>query len=196
MRLLPADPILIYISQNEMGAATLEEITALRQEFGLDKPLVLQYADWISGVVRGDLGRSIFKDEPVVGSIARRLPITIHLGSLAFLMSFIFGITAGVLSAIRRGRPQDTTVTVFANLGITAPIFWVGILMLGSLTPLICFGFSHPIAIGIGAILVIAVGVLMRNMVVYSGADRTWLPGEEKYRARLPKGDEPFMKAW
>lgn len=80
--------------------------------------------------------------------------------------------------------------------GKYALYFWVGILLLGSLTPLICFGFSNPITIGIGAILVIAGGVLMRNMVVYSGADRTWLPGEEKYRAKLPKGDEPFLNAW
>jgi peptide/nickel transport system permease protein len=130
MNLLPGDPIRIYFSSSALGRATPEQIALWRHEFGLDRPLIVQYVDWVSHVFRGDLGDSIMKGEKVSTLIARRLPITIYLGLPAFLMSLIFGITAGVLSAIKRGRPLDTGVTVFANLGICAPIFWVGIVMI------------------------------------------------------------------
>ena len=130
MRFLPGDPILIYIDLNQIEVSTPEHIEALRHEFGLDKPLMVQYFDWMSCAIRGDLGMSIFKDEPVMNLIARRLPITFHLGALAFFISVVVGITAGVISAVRRATSVDTGVTLLANLGITAPIFWVGIMMI------------------------------------------------------------------
>ena len=130
MRLLPGDPLMLYIAEHQLTLLPPEDIEALRVQFGLDKSLPLQYVDWVAGIFRGDLGTSIFFREKVADLIARRLPVTAYLGSLAFILSTIVGILAGVISAVRRGRPLDTGVTTAANLGITLPSFWLGILMI------------------------------------------------------------------
>ena len=131
MRLLPGDPILLYVSQDEYSRMTSEEeIAALRHQFGLDKSMPMQYVDWISGVVRGDLGDSIFWGTTVREEIARALPVTFHLGIITFILAQFIGIPAGVICAVRRGKWSDTVLTVFANIGITAPVFWVGILLI------------------------------------------------------------------
>ena len=147
-RLLPGDPILMYITSDSLEEATQEQIDALRKEFGLDKPMAEQYVVWIAGVVRGDLGRSITYRDSVSEEVARRLPITFHLGSIAFLISIIVGIPLGVVSAIRRGTWLDSTATTLANAGITVPIFWLGILMIYvfslELGWLPVFGYTSP----------------------------------------------------
>lgn len=130
MRLLPGDPIVMIISQSDQTEFTEEQLTALRHEFGLDKSLVLQYFDWIGGVFRGDLGTSIMQRIPVTEEITRRIPITLHIGLTAYIFGLIFGVPSGVLCAIRRGRPTDTIVTSLANLGITVPAFWLGVMMI------------------------------------------------------------------
>jgi len=84
----------------------------------------------MSGIVRGDLGNSIFWGTTVVEEIARALPKTLHLGLIAFVLSLIIGIPMGVIAAVRRGKWIDAVVTVLANVGITAPIFWLGILLI------------------------------------------------------------------
>ncbi|MBW1767963.1 MAG: ABC transporter permease [Deltaproteobacteria bacterium] len=131
MHFLPGDPILMYIAQDEYAEASItpEKIEELRHQFGLDRPIPVQYLDWIFGVIRGDLGVSILKETTVVYEIKRALPKTIQVGLSAFILSIIFGIPAGIISAVRRGKWLDTVVTTLANLGITAPIFWVGILL-------------------------------------------------------------------
>lgn len=131
MRLLPGDPVLLYVSQDEYTRMTsVEEIEALRHEFGLDKPLLLQYVYWIGGVTRGDLGKSIFMGTTVGSEIARALPISIHLGLVTWFISHVIGPVAGTICAVRRGKWSDTVITVLANIGICAPIFWVGILLI------------------------------------------------------------------
>jgi len=130
MRLLPGDPILMLITADDLAEASVEQIEALRHEFGLDKPMIVQYVGWLSGAVRGDLGISIIHRGDVTSEILGRLPITLHLGLLAFIISIIIGIPMGVVSAVRRGGWLDTGVTLLANLGITVPIFWLGILMI------------------------------------------------------------------
>jgi peptide/nickel transport system permease protein len=148
MRLLPGDPILMYLTMRDVEGSTQEQIDALRKEFGLDKPWVVQYAEWISGVVRGDLGKSILHRGSVTTEIIRRIPITLHLGALAFLISILLGIPAGIISAIKRGKWLDTVVTLLANLGITVPIFWLGILLIYFfslyLRVLPVFGYTSP----------------------------------------------------
>jgi peptide/nickel transport system permease protein len=130
MRLLPGDPILIYVTQDNLESSTQEQIDLLRNEFGLDKPIPVQYVEWISGVVRGDLGKSILHRDSVSAEIVRRLPITFHLGLMAFVIAILIGIPAGIISATRRGQWLDTAVTTLANIGITVPIFWLGILFI------------------------------------------------------------------
>ena len=130
IRLLPGDPILLYLSQEERETLTAERVKAMRHEFGLDKPLLMQYIDWVSGLFRGDFGTSLFYREDVSKLLIERLPVTLYLGLIAFLMSAVLGISAGMLSALRRGRFLDGLVTMIANTGIGVPIFWLGILMI------------------------------------------------------------------
>jgi len=129
MRILPGDPIYMIMTSGEMTNATLQEIDAVRHEFGLDKPLFVQYIDWLGGLVYGELGTSIVQREPVVKEIFRRIPITLNLSLVALFISIIIGIPAGVICAVRRGKWIDTLVTVLANIGITVPVFWLGVML-------------------------------------------------------------------
>ncbi len=130
IRLLPGDPILLYLSSQQMENLTPEELEETRAEFGLDKPLPVQYVDWIGDLFHGDLGTSLYYHEDVSKLLAWRAPITFHLGLLAWIFSHILGFIAGALSALRRGRWIDTVMTLLANLGITIPVFWLGILLI------------------------------------------------------------------
>jgi len=130
MRLLPGDPILMWMTQDELQEFTDEQIELLRQEYGLDRPLFVQYFDWLGGVFQGDLGLSMRYNESVTSEVLRRIPITLHLGLLAFVLGFVIGVPVGVVSAVRRGTWIDTIVTVLANIGITVPVFWLGLLLI------------------------------------------------------------------
>ncbi len=130
IRLLPGDPILIYLSSQDLQTLTIEQIEVAKAQFGLDKPLVMQYFNWIGDLLRGDLGMSIFYYQKVSGLIRERLPVTLILGVIAFIFSHIIGVIAGTISALRRGKWIDTIVTVIANIGITVPSFWMGILLI------------------------------------------------------------------
>lgn len=131
MRLLPGDPILLFVSQDEYTRTTSQEdIDALRKKFGLDKSLPMQYFDWIGGVLKGDFGESIFFGTTVMEEIGSALPVTFNIGIITFILANLIGIPAGVICAVRRGKWSDTLLTVFANLGITVPIFWLGILLI------------------------------------------------------------------
>jgi len=130
MRLLPGDPVLMYMSASSVQEVTEEQLNMVRHLYGLDKTLPQQYIDWIFGVFRGDLGTSILNKSPVLDEIIRRLPITLHIGILAFVIATIIGIPAGVLCAVRRGGWLDTLVTTLANMGITVPVFWLGIILI------------------------------------------------------------------
>ena len=130
MNLLPGDPILIFMSSGELKNTSLQEIEVLRHEFGLDRPLLVQYFDWLGGVIYGDFGISIIQREPVMKEITRRLPITLLLSSISLVISTIVGIPAGVVCAVRRGKWIDTIVTIIANAGITIPVFWLGIMLI------------------------------------------------------------------
>jgi peptide/nickel transport system permease protein len=130
IRMLPGDPVVIYMTQQQMSNATPEQIAAVRHKFGLDRPAYIQYITWVSGLLHGDLGESIAKRQPVTNILRNAVPISLHLGVLAFIISNIIAIPAGVICAARRGKWMDTYLTVLANIGITAPIFWVGILLI------------------------------------------------------------------
>jgi peptide/nickel transport system permease protein len=133
MRILPGDPLMIYITQQDISLITPETEAQLRKEFGLDKSLVIQYVDWISGIFHGDMGKSIHYRESVSTLMAQRIPVTLHLGLLAFVISSFLGILAGLVAALRRGSALDNIVTSLANFGISAPNFWLGIMLIYAL---------------------------------------------------------------
>jgi peptide/nickel transport system permease protein len=130
VRLLPGDPLLMLVSSTETEEFTMEQLEALRAQFGLNKPIIVQYFEWAGDIFRGDLGRSIVSKLPVHEEILRRIPITLHIGSLSFIISIILGIPAGIICAVKRSTWIDNVVTTLANLGITVPNFWLGVLMI------------------------------------------------------------------
>lgn len=130
MRLLPGDPIYMIITSSQIGNISKEDIEAARHEFGLDKPIIVQYFDWIAGVAHGDFGSSIVQRVSVKSIIMITVPVTLNLSLPAFIISLIIGIPAGVICAIRRGKWIDTVVTLAANAGVTIPVFWLGIILI------------------------------------------------------------------
>lgn len=130
MRMLPGDPIRMVITSTESQSYTEAEIQLLRHQYGLDKPLLMQYFDWAGNLFRGDLGTSILNRSPVSEEILRRLPITFHLGILSFIIGIVFGVPVGIVSAIRRGSWLDQLIISLSNLGITIPHFLLGLLLM------------------------------------------------------------------
>jgi peptide/nickel transport system permease protein len=130
MRFMPGDPILIYLSREQYQSLSQEQIELTRHQFGLDKAIPLQYVDWLNGLVHGNLGTSLVDRKPVTKDLIDKLPVTLYLGIIAFIVGNTLGILAGLLCAIRRGKTTDLMVTLFANFGITVPSFWLAIIMI------------------------------------------------------------------
>ncbi|WP_323013820.1 ABC transporter permease [Devosia sp.] len=130
VRILPGDPIYLIVQESNVAGASPEQLAQLRHEHGLDRHLIVQYFDWIGGVLRGDLGVSIFGKQPVADEVLRRLPITLELGLWSVLVSAAIGIPMGVISATRRGSWIDNAVILLSNIGITIPVFWFGLLLM------------------------------------------------------------------
>jgi peptide/nickel transport system permease protein len=122
--LIPGDPVLVMLGPD----ARKEAIFALRAQLGLDKPMIVQFGNWLFKVLRGDFGQSIIYHENVADLIAARLPVTFYLGITAFTLTVLIGTTAGILCVVRRGTLLDQIITVCTNLGISTPVFWLGIL--------------------------------------------------------------------
>jgi peptide/nickel transport system permease protein len=139
----------MFLGQDQLQTLSEEQLELVRHEFGLDRPLLVQYFDWLGDILRGHLGNSLFYHEPVSALFLRRLPVTIYLGLVSFVISTALGIVAGVISALRRGKTADFVVTLIANVGITIPIFWLGILMIYFLSLkmhwLPMFGYTSPL---------------------------------------------------
>ena len=130
MRLVPGDPLLMYLNATDIEALSPEALDQARAELGLDKNIVVQYGIWLGNVFQGDWGKSLHFKADVLELISQRMPVTIHLGACAFFFSTIFGISLGIIAAVRRGRWADTVATLIANTAITIPIFWLGIIMI------------------------------------------------------------------
>ena len=111
--------------------ATHEEIAEIRRFYGFDKPVHVQYWKFLSNAVQGDFGRSTVRpDHEAMELVLSRLPATLQLGAAALLLSVIFGVPLGVLSAVRRDTPLDYSGKVFALLGQSVPSFWIGLMLM------------------------------------------------------------------
>lgn len=130
MRLLPGDPMQMIINKNQASQLSEEQIEAIRHDKGLDRPLPLQYISWAGQMLKGDFGKSILNGYSIAAELKNRIPISLTLGFSAFLIGMIVGPLLGIISAIRRGKWIDNVVTVFANIGMTAPEFWIAIILL------------------------------------------------------------------
>jgi peptide/nickel transport system permease protein len=129
MRALPGDPILMMVTRDQQTQMTQAQIDQLRHEAGLDRNIGVQYLSWVGGLFKGDLGKSIVYKTPVSDEILRRIPITLHIGLLGWIIGTLLGVGAGILCAVKRGSWIDTAVTSLANAGTTVPIFWLGLVL-------------------------------------------------------------------
>ncbi len=126
LRLTPGDPALILLGP----IATQDDVTRLRAELGLNEPLYVQYTVWLGHVLRGDLGRSITMHRPVLPEVLLKLRATALLTGAALLFSTTAGITAGVLAGWKRNSVIDRVSMVIALLGVSIPVFWLGIVLI------------------------------------------------------------------
>lgn len=126
LRLTPGDPALILLGP----IATQEDVDRLRAELGLNAPLYVQYALWFGHVLHGDLGTSITMHRPVLGEVLLKLRATALLTGAALLFSTAVGVTAGVLAGWKRNSAIDRLSMVLALLGVSVPVFWLGIVLI------------------------------------------------------------------
>ena len=124
--LLPGDPALVMAGE-ERDPEAIEQI---RRHYHLDRPLPVQYAYWVKGVLSGDLGESMRIKEPVLSLIGEKLPVTIQLASMAIVIALVIGIGAGIVSAVKKDSVWDYVANGFALWGISTPNFWLGIMLI------------------------------------------------------------------
>lgn len=124
--LIPGDPAAVLLGQD----ATPEAIASLRAALGLDDPWYLRLWHYFASLLQGDMGRSIFQNQPVAEIIAGRLGATIELAVVSLVLATIIGLTLGVVAAIRQGSLVDTTTMLFAQLGVSMPVYWLGLLLM------------------------------------------------------------------
>ena len=144
---LKGDPISVLVPPT----FTQEQIDAVRRAWGLDRPLIEQYAVFARRAITGDCGRSIGTGTPATELVLQRLVNTLWLAGLAALIGLAIAIPAGVIAAVRRNTPWDFTMTAFATLGTAMPNFWLGLILIMifsvNLRILPAFGAEHPLAI-------------------------------------------------
>lgn len=129
-RVLPGDPVQAALVASRMGPLSDEVIADVRAQFGLDRPLHIQYILWVSSFVQGDWGVSIASGERVLDMFMHRLPVTLELFFGSVIWAFIIGLPLGIVSALRRNSWLDVAVTTGAILGVSIPVFWEGIVMI------------------------------------------------------------------
>src|SRR5215470_10629348 len=127
-RLIPGDAIMAAMA----GSVDLHDpsvVARVRQQFGLDQPIVVQFATWLAQFARGDWGISIGTGEKVLDMFLRRLPVTLELFVGATLWSVTIGIPAGIIGALKRNSTTDVVVTAGAIIGVSIPAFWEAIVL-------------------------------------------------------------------
>ena len=126
IELIPGDPVAIMLGEN----ARQEQVEALRTHLGLDQPFPVRYVKYVGNVLTGDLGRSIQTNRSVLAEIADVWPNTLLLAIAAMALAIVVGITVGIISAIRPYGLIDTVARVVALIGLSMPIFWLGLVLL------------------------------------------------------------------
>jgi len=130
MRLAPGDPLLVF---EDSRGVTAEQLAALREAYGFDRPLPIQYLDWLGRAIRLDFGRSFQTHLPARDVILERVPATLELTLAALLVGLCVGVPAGLWAAVHRGRWPDHVIRVFSVMGDAVPHFWLGLIALAIL---------------------------------------------------------------
>ena len=132
MRLVPGDiaTILVYEAGTERAGAAQEAVQKMRQELGLDRPVLWQYVDWLLGAVRGDFGYSYWERRPVYEILRERFPRTLQLALMTLVFALCWSVPLGVISAVRQDSVIDYLARLVSVSGLSIPAFFVGVLTL------------------------------------------------------------------
>ncbi len=125
LNIIPGDPVALMLGDN----VDPETIETVRHNLGMDKSLGTQYVEWITGFVTGNMGESYFQHKPVLGMIVDAFGYTARLAVVAYVVALAIGLSFGILAALHRGKVLDRTLMAFAVAGISAPSFWVAIVL-------------------------------------------------------------------
>lgn len=155
MLLLPGDPAIVLLGED----ASEEAVRDIRRALGLDRPWYVRLGACYADLLRGDMGMSIFQNQPVADAIGQRLGATLEVAIVALLLSIVLGALLGIAAAIWRGTPIDGVSMLFAQLGVSMPVFWFGILLMY----LLAVRLDLLPSIGRGEPLLFALGDLLRG---------------------------------
>lgn len=123
---LPGDPSLIILGENAPEAARAQ----IREELGLNQPVLVQFGNWMVNAVQGDLGNSYKTGEPVMSMLMARVPVTLQLAAMSLTFAVLIGVPLGMIAAIKRNTWIDAMVSIFSVSALAMPFFWVGILLI------------------------------------------------------------------
>lgn len=125
LQVVPGDPVALMLEKR----ADPETIAKVRKELGLDLPYYVQYLNFIKGAIHLDFGTSYFTKEVVTDALIRCFKVTVKLACMSFIFAFVIGIPCGIFAAVKRGKGIDTVVMVLSIVGVSAPAFWVAIIL-------------------------------------------------------------------
>jgi len=125
---VPADPIVASLGQRAQDDPSI--VAQYRHQWGLDKPLPVQYVVYVGNLLHGDLGVSISSRRPVTQDLQQYFPATLELSTAGLLIALLIGVPLGVLSAVRRDRLPDHLARFVSLIGVSTPVFWLGLLLL------------------------------------------------------------------
>jgi len=124
---LSGDPAVLMLPRN----ASRAQLEQFRQDMGLDRPIIVQYGEYLSHALRGDLGQSIWTHEPALSAVLDRFPATLQLAAAALALSLLFALPAGIYTGTHAGSPGDRLLLGVTVLGQSIPVFWLGLMMIG-----------------------------------------------------------------
>ena len=194
LEVVPGDPARLMLGMN----ATEDAVQALREQMGLNQPLLTRYVTWLADFASGDFGRSLTYSVPVIDLVAERLVVSLPLAIMALALSTAIAIPAGLFAAARRGRAADTATMGLAQVGVAIPNFWLALLLVYvfavwlRLVPAGGFpGWGNGVWPGIKALLLPAIALALPQAAILARVTRSALIevlGEDYIRTARAKG--------
>ena len=126
-RMLPGSPVASLLGTQSVNAEMLDDVS---RQLGLDRPIFVQYVEWLPRILTGDFGQSLFFSKPVAAVLFERLPVTLALTVFALIVTIVIGIPLGILSAVKRGSLIDYLGNVLSSIGMALPPFWLGFILI------------------------------------------------------------------
>ncbi|WP_127598279.1 ABC transporter permease [Nitratireductor alexandrii] len=194
LEIVPGDPAQLMLGMN----ATEEALAALREQMGLNQPVVTRYLGWVSGLVVGDFGRSFTYSSPVIELVAERAVVSLPLALMALILSTAIAIPVGLFAAARRGKAADTLAMGAAQFGVAVPNFWFALILIYvfavwlRLVPAGGFsGWENGLLSGLRALLLPAIALALPQAAILARVTRSALLevlGEDYIRTARAKG--------